>query len=365
MGRKQSEKRRTVRLTLAFMAAALLTLSGCAGNSGGTVYLSAVSRLKLEISGDGMVREVEALNKAGSALLGDSAFDNRTSTETLDALIPLMQTEDADTVFVDVFSDDKNWENQTVADYAERYGSDEESLTEGTLQVEVRKVTDLDEVGEAVPQEETDPTEPDGEALEDLVIVPAGGETPEEDGEEGTEESTEESIEESTEESTEDSAEESQEEAEDAVSARPAETTAARERETTAAARTQAATAALETASPVTAAPETAASETAAPETAAPETEVPETAAQETEMPETAEAESEPQEAEAASDETEPEETAEIGPGMEGTDTETEAPAEAAGGSGTANQGHGAQRDESMMIRLPNGETEVPYGPGW
>ena len=108
MGRKQSEKRRTVRLTLVFMAAALLTLSGCAGNSGGTVYLSAVSRLKLEISGDGMVREVEALNKAGSALLGDSAFDNRTSTETLDALIPLMQTEDADTVFVDVFSDDKN-----------------------------------------------------------------------------------------------------------------------------------------------------------------------------------------------------------------------------------------------------------------
>ena len=103
MGRKQSEKRRTVRQTLAFMAAALLTLSGCAGNSGGTVYLSAVSRLKLEISGDGMVREVEALNKAGSALLGDSAFDNRTSTETLDALIPLMQTEDADTVFVTFF----------------------------------------------------------------------------------------------------------------------------------------------------------------------------------------------------------------------------------------------------------------------
>ena len=349
MGRKQSEKRRTVRLTLAFMAAALLTLSGCAGNSGGTVYLSAVSRLKLEISGDGMVRQVEALNKAGSALLGDSAFDNRTSTETLDALIPLMQTEDADTVFVDVFSDDKNWENQTVADYAERYGSDEEPLTEGTLQVEVRKVTDLDEVGEAVPQEETDPTEPDGEALEDLVIVPAGGETPEEDGEEGAEESTEES--------TEDSAEESQEEAEDAVSARPAETTAARERETTAAARTQAA--------PETASPETAAPETAAPETAAPETEVPETAAQETEMPEMAEAESEPQEAEAASDETEPEETAEIGPGMEGTEAETEAPSETAGGSGTANQGHGAQRDESMMVRLPNGETEVPYGPGW
>lgn len=362
MGRKQSEKRRTVRLTLAFMAAALLTLSGCAGNSGGTVYLSAVSRLKLEISGDGMVREVEALNKAGSALLGDSAFDNRTSTETLDALIPLMQTEDADTVFVDVFSDDKNWENQTVADYAERYGSDEESLTEGTLQVEVRKVTDLDEVGEAVPQEETDPTEPDGEALEDLVIVPAGGETPEEDGEEGTEESTEESIEESTEESTEDSTEESQEEAEDAVSARPAETTAARERETTASARTQAAP---ETASPETAAPETAASETAAPETEVPETAAPETAAQETEMPETAEAESEPQEAEAASDETEPEETAEIGPGMEGTEAEIEAPSDAAGGSGTANQGYGAQRDESMMVRLPNGETEVPYGPGW
>ena len=345
MGRKQSEKRRTVRLTLAFMAAALLTLSGCAGNSGGTVYLSAVSRLKLEISGDGMVREVEALNKAGSALLGDSAFDNRTSTETLDALIPLMQTEDADTVFVDVFSDDKNWENQTVADYAERYGSDEESLAEGALQVEVRKVTDLDEVGEAVLPEETDPTEPDGEALEDLVIVPAGGETPEEDGEEGTEESTEESIEESTEESTEDSTEESQEEAEDAVSARPAETTAARERETTAAARTQAAP---ETASPETAAPETAAPETVAPETAAPETEVPETAAPET-----------------AAQETEPEETAEIGPGMEGTEAETEAPSDAAGGSGTANQGHGAQRDESMMVRLPNGETEVPYGPGW
>ena len=352
MGRKQSEKRRTVRLTLVFMAAALLTLSGCAGNSGGTVYLSAVSRLKLEISGDGMVREVEALNKAGSALLGDSAFDNRTSTETLDALIPLMQTEDADTVFVDVFSDDKNWENQTVADYAERYGSDEESLTEGTHQVEVRKVTDLDEVGEAVLPEETDPTEPDGETHEDLVIVPAGGETPEEDGEEGAEESTEESIEESTEESTEDSAEESQEEAEDAASARPAETTAARERETTAAARTQAA-------------PETAAPETEVPETAAPETAAPETAAQETEMPETAEAESEPQEAEAASDETEPEETAEIGPGMEGTEAETEAPSEAAGGSGTANQGYGAQRDESMMVRLPNGETEVPYGPGW
>ena len=327
MGRKQSEKRRTVRLTLAFMAAALLTLSGCAGNSGGTVYLSAVSRLKLEISGDGMVREVEALNKAGSALLGDSAFDNRTSTETLDALIPLMQTEDADTVFVDVFSDDKNWENQTVADYAERYGSDEESLAEGALQVEVRKVTDLDEVGEAVLQEETDPTEPDGEALEDLVIVPAGGETPEEDGEEGTEESTEESIEESTEDST----EESQEEAEDAASARPAETTAARERETTAAARTQAAP---ETASPETAASETAAPETVAPETEVPETAAPETAAQETEMPETAEA-------------------------------ETEAPSETAGGSGTANQGYGAQRDESMMVRLPNGETEVPYGPGW
>ena len=362
MGRKQSEKRRTVRLTLAFIAAALLTLSGCAGNSGGTVYLSAVSRLKLEISGDGMVREVEALNKAGSALLGDSAFDNRTSTETLDALIPLMQTEDADTVFVDVFSDDKNWENQTVADYAERYGSDEESLAEGALQVEVRKVTDLDEVGEAVLQEETDPTEPDGETHEDLVIVPAGEETPEEDGEEGAEESTEESIEESTEESTEDSAEESQEEAEDAASARPAETTAARERETTAAARTQAAP---ETASPETAAPETAAPETAAPETEVPETAAPETAAQETETPETAEAESEPQEAEAASDETEPEETAEIGPGMEGTEAETEAPSETAGGSGTANQGHGAQRDESMMVRLPNGETEVPYGPGW
>ena len=362
MGRKQSEKRRTVRQTLAFMAAALLTLSGCAGNSGGTVYLSAVSRLKLEISGDGMVREVEALNKAGSALLGDSAFDNRTSTETLDALIPLMQTEDADTVFVDVFSDDKNWENQTVADYAERYGSDEESLAEGALQVEVRKVTDLDEVGEAVLPEETDPTEPDGEALEDLVIVPAGGETPEEDGEEGAEESTEESIEESTEESTEDSAEESQEEAEDAASARPAETTAARERETTAAARTQAAP---ETASPETAAPETAAPETAAPETEVPETAAPETAAQETETPETAEAETEAQEAEAASDETEPEETAEIGPGMEGTEAETEAPSDAAGGSGTANQGYGAQRDESMMVRLPNGETEVPYGPGW
>ena len=362
MGRKQSEKRRTVRLTLAFMAAALLTLSGCAGNSGGTVYLSAVSRLKLEISGDGMVREVEALNKAGSALLGDSAFDNRTSTETLDALIPLMQTEDADTVFVDVFSDDKNWENQTVADYAERYGSDEESLAEGALQVEVRKVTDLDEVGEAVLPEETDPTEPDGETHEDLVIVPAGEETPEEDGEEGAEESTEESIEESTEESTEDSAEESQEEAEDAASARPAETTAARERETTAAARTQAAP---ETASPETAAPETAAPETAAPETEVPETAAPETAAPETETPETAEAESEPQEAEAASDETEPEETAEIGPGMEGTEAETEAPSEAAGGSGTANQGYGAQRDESMMVRLPNGETEVPYGPGW
>lgn len=362
MGRKQSEKRRTVRQTLAFMAAALLTLSGCAGNSGGTVYLSAVSRLKLEISGDGMVREVEALNKAGSALLGDSAFDNRTSTETLDALIPLMQTEDADTVFVDVFSDDKNWENQTVADYAERYGSDEESLAEGALQVEVRKVTDLDEVGEAVLQEETDPTEPDGETHEDLVIVPAGGETPEEDGEEGAEESTEESIEESTEESTEDSTEESQEEAEDAASARPAETTAARERETTAAARTQAAP---ETASPETAAPETAAPETAAPETEVPETAAPETAAQETETPETAEAESEPQEAEAASDETEPEETAEIGPGMEGTEAEIEAPSDAAGGSGTANQGYGAQRDESMMVRLPNGETEVPYGPGW
>lgn len=362
MGRKQSEKRRTVRLTLAFMAAALLTLSGCAGNSGGTVYLSAVSRLKLEISGDGMVREVEALNKAGSALLGDSAFDNRTSTETLDALIPLMQTEDADTVFVDVFSDDKNWENQTVADYAERYGSDEESLAEGALQVEVRKVTDLDEVGEAVLQEETDPTEPDGETHEDLVIVPAGEETPEEDGEEGAEESTEESIEESTEESTEDSAEESQEEAEDAASARPAETTAARERETTAAARTQAAP---ETASPETAAPETAAPETAAPETEVPETAAPETAAQEIETPETAEAETEAQEAEAASDETEPEETAEIGPGMEGTEAETEAPSDAAGGSGTANQGYGAQRDESMMVRLPNGETEVPYGPGW
>ena len=82
-------------------------------------------------------------------------------------------------------------------------------------------------------------------------------------------------------------------------------------------------------------------------------------------MPETAEAESEPQEAEAASDETEPEETAEIGPGMEGTEAEIEAPSDAAGGSGTANQGYGAQRDESMMVRLPNGETEVPYGPGW
>ena len=351
MGRKQSEKRRTVRQTLAFMAAALLTLSGCAGNSGGTVYLSAVSRLKLEISGDGMVREVEALNKAGSALLGDSAFDNRTSTETLDALIPLMQTEDADTVFVDVFSDDKNWENQTVADYAERYGSDEESLAEGALQVEVRKVTDLDEVGEAVLQEETDPTEPDGETHEDLVIVPAGEETPEEDGEEGAEESAEESIEESTEESTEDSAEESQEEAEDAVSARPAETTAARERETTAAARTQAA--------PETASPETAASETAAPETAAPETEVPETAAPETVAPETAAPETEVPETaapETAAQETEMPETAEA---------ETEAPSDAAGGSGTANQGYGAQRDESMMVRLPNGETEVPYGPGW
>ena len=362
MGRKQSEKRRTVRQTLAFMAAALLTLSGCAGNSGGTVYLSAVSRLKLEISGDGMVREVEALNKAGSALLGDSAFDNRTSTETLDALIPLMQTEDADTVFVDVFSDDKNWENQTVADYAERYGSDEESLAEGALQVEVRKVTDLDEVGEAVLQEETDPTEPDGETHEDLVIVPAGEETPEEDGEEGAEESTEESIEESTEESTEDSAEESQEEAEDAASARPAETTAARERETTAAARTQAAP---ETASPETAAPETAAPETAAPETEVPETAAPETAAPETETPGTAGAETEAQEGGAGSDETEPEETAEIGPGMEGTEAEIEAPSDAAGGSGTANQGYGAQRDESMMVRLPNGETEVPYGPGW
>ena len=351
MGRKQSEKRRTVRQTLAFMAAALLTLSGCAGNSGGTVYLSAVSRLKLEISGDGMVREVEALNKAGSALLGDSAFDNRTSTETLDALIPLMQTEDADTVFVDVFSDDKNWENQTVADYAERYGSDEESLAEGALQVEVRKVTDLDEVGEAVLPEETDPTEPDGETHEDLVIVPAGGETPEEDGEEGAEESTEESIEESTEESTEDSAEESQEEAEDAASARPAETTAARERETTAAARTQAApeTASPETAAPETAAPETAAPETEVPETAAPETVAPETAAPETEVPETAAPET-------AAQETEMPETAEA---------ETEAPSETAGGSGTANQGYGAQRDESMMVRLPNGETEVPYGPGW
>ena len=49
----------------------------------------------------------------------------------------------------------------------------------------------------------------------------------------------------------------------------------------------------------------------------------------------------------------------------ETAEAETEAPAEAAGGSGTANQGYGAQRDESMMVRLPNGETEVPYGPGW
>ena len=49
----------------------------------------------------------------------------------------------------------------------------------------------------------------------------------------------------------------------------------------------------------------------------------------------------------------------------ETAEAETEAPSEAAGGSGTANQGYGAQRDESMMVRLPNGETEVPYGPGW
>ena len=49
---------------------------------------------------------------------------------------------------------------------------------------------------------------------------------------------------------------------------------------------------------------------------------------------------------------------------MEGTEAETEAPSDAAGGSGNRESGLGAQRDESMMVRLPNGETEVPYGPG-
>ena len=110
---------------------------------------------------------------------------------------------------------------------------------------------------------------PDGEALEDLVIVPAGEGTPEEDGEEGAEESTEESIEESTEESTEDSAEgKSGRSGGRGFGSPGGNNCRTGEGDNSRSAHTGGA----ETASPETAAPETAAPETVAPETAAPET---------------------------------------------------------------------------------------------
>lgn len=354
MEKKQGVKGRRLLFALFLTGAVLLGLAGCSENIGGTVYLSGVSRLRMELSATQEVTEVAGLNRDGSTMADGLSWRDKTGTEMMDELIPLLCEEEPSVVYVDVFSDDKDWEEQLVTEYTERYGTDGTENGEAhAVPVEVRRVTDLDEVGAAALQAaETENTEAETSgAAEESESTSEDGTEAEETA--ASEETSDEG--EDTSDAAESEAEAEPEEDEVAESseaaARSAGTAAARETETTAARETE------------TAAPTEAAAATPSPETSAAPLETEPAAPAETEAPVETEAEAaevtesqESQENQEAAAEEVPEEEA------SGSGTGNQSRASGQGASGTANQGQGVQRstEENSLVG-----GEVPYGPGW
>lgn len=318
----------------------IFLLAGCSGSTEGTIYLTGVSRLKLTVNSDGKVKDAQALNKTGSALLGESSWKGEALDTALDAIVPLLQNENVETVYVDVFSDDKTWETNEAQRLTEKYGGPGENESP----VEVRRIKDIDSMEEVWNEE---------------AVSAAYEET--EDSEEKTaeEETSPQEIEEET--SAEETSEEETETEETTTEAAAAPTTAARRtqpevRATTAAARTTAA--ATTAASPETTAPREA--ETLPPEETLPQVyEAIEGAAGASAETETAQDTSEAPEA----------------PGASGAEAATEdseaavsetAPEEAAG-SDDSQAGENSTEEETTRssVYIPPSEIEEPYGPGW
>lgn len=295
---------------LLMLVMGVFLLTGCSGNAEGTIYLTGVSRLKIAVNGDGKVKEIQSLNKAGSTLLGDSSWKGETSDAVLDIIIPLLQSEDAEKVYIDVFSDNKTWESSEAERLTEKYGSQDGDKTP----VEVRRIKDIDSLEEAW----------NGEAVSAVY------------------EETEESIEETSPQETEESPEEETSAEETAQEETSAEETAA---------------AAPATAAPTTAAP--ARTQPAArPTRAAAQT----TAAQETTAP--TPTETQPPE------ETLPPASDEGGEGAENptgqaAESNTPEPEEATELDITPVSERSTEETTRSSVYIPPSEREVPYGPGW
>lgn len=232
-------------------------ISGCSKKSDATIYLSGMSRIRMNVDSNAQIKDLSSLNKGAKVLVDGLEWKGKKDTDILDAMIQKMQTEETPYIYIDVVSEDKNWEAEEINKLTE-YFSD--SAYESEIPVQIRKVTDLDEIEESKLFSSNDSTEPQ------VVIIPESTEpvtTPEEETEEssGTEESSAE-----------------------------AETTA--EETTTAVPSTAAPTTAAQTTTAPTTAPPTAAPATTAPtEASAPETEpsLPETEASTQEEPTSAE----------------------------------------------------------------------------
>lgn len=375
MEEKQGVKGLRILFALLLAAAMLAGLAGCSQNAGGTVYLSGVSRLRMELSATQEVTEVAGLNRDGTTMAEGLSWRDKTGTELMDELIPLLCEEKPPVVYVDVFSEDKDWEEQLVTDYTERYGTDGTDDTQigesRAVPVEVRRVTDLDEVGaaalrEAETESESAGEETSGAAEESESASEDGAEAEETAASEETSgegEDTSDAAESETEaESEEDAGEESSEEA-----ARSAGTAAARETETTAARETETAPSSETSAAPLEA-------ETAAPAgTEAPaETEAASENGTSGEAQASAETDAFAETEAEAAEVTEPQESQEnqeaaaegVQEEASGTGIGSQSGASGQGVSGTASQGQGAQRNtEQENASLAGGE--VPYGPGW
>lgn len=166
---KQKRMRGNWRVALLIAALALLSLwgvSGCSRRTVWTIYVSGVSRLKIEGENERTVKAVEALNKSGKSLAEQVDAKGKTYDEILDLLMPALQRESAEQITIDVISEDKTWENGAVAEISEQFGDLGE---DGTIPVEVRKIRDLAEAQQAMATgtdiEEDGQSEENGETL--------------------------------------------------------------------------------------------------------------------------------------------------------------------------------------------------------
>lgn len=248
--KNNSRKRQYLRKSFLILCilAAIGMIAGCSRKADGILYLSGNSMLKLTVDSDAKMKDLVALNKTGNNLMEGQEWKGKQEIGVLEELIQNMQSEDAETIYIDVLSEDKSWEAEEIKKLSEHFMG---PSYEGEIPVEVRKVTDLDTA-------EGSSLFSPGEAVEfstEMIVESSASEDESESSQEIGESEKESSEGESTTES-----------AETDETSTEQETTTASVPPTTAASTTAAPT----TSAPTTAAPTTAPSTTAAPTTMSP-----------------------------------------------------------------------------------------------